>query len=119
MTKGPLLTRHEILSRVQGLCRSFGRNIAYYRAGWATGIRHLFEGNPTSGNFWKTVNGNFLDMCVLDWCKLFGDRDGNYYWRRVVADPDAFKTHLLEHLGLAENAFEETIRVFRQYRDNG
>ncbi len=56
-------------------------------------------------------------MCVLDWCKLFGERNGNYSWKRIVADPDAFKRDLLEHLGLDDNAFDEEIRIFREYRD--
>ena len=117
MTESSSLTRREILANVQRLCRSFGRNMAYYRAGWAMELRHLFEANPDSGNFWNTVNGNFLDMCVLDWCKLFGERNGNYSWKRIVADPDAFKRDLLEHLGLDDNAFDEEIRIFREYRD--
>src|SRR5216684_7437609 len=117
MTESSSLTRREILANVQRLCRSFGRNMAYYRAGWSMELRHLFEANPDSGNFWNTVNGNFLDMCVLDWCKLFGERNGNYSWKRIVADPDAFKRDLLEHLGLDDNAFDEEIRIFREYRD--
>ena len=107
MTEDPPLTHREILIRVQTLCRSFGRNMAYYRAGWAMlrpgvwerpqELQHLFETNPDSkyfnpdsGNFWATVSNNFLDMCVLDWCKLFGERDGNYSWKRIFTDPDAF-----------------------------
>ena len=80
-------------------------------------VRDLFEANPESGTFWNTVNGNFLDMCVLDWCKLFGERNGNYSWQRIVADPDAFRTDLLEYLGLVEDRFDEEIRIFREYRD--
>jgi hypothetical protein len=117
MTEEPPLTRHEILTNVQRLCRSFGRNMAYYRAGWAKELRHLFEANPDSGNFWIAVKNNFLDMCVLDWCKLFGERNGNYSWKRIVADSDAFKTDLLRHLRLDEDAFEEEIRIFREYRN--
>ena len=80
-------------------------------------VRRLFEANQESGNFWNTVNGNFLDMCVLDWCKLFVERNGKHSWRRIVADPDAFRTDLLKHLDLDQDAFDEEIRVFREYRD--
>ena len=91
--------------------------MAYYRAGRTIELRHLFEANPDSGNFWNTVNGNFLDMCVLDWCKLFGGRTEKYSWQRIVRDPDAFMIDLLRHLGLDEGAFDEEIRMFRKYRD--
>jgi hypothetical protein len=91
--------------------------MAYYCVGWEVELRPLFERNPDSGNFWKTVNGNCLDMCVLDWCKLFGGRNENYSWKRVVEDPDAFKSALLEHLGLDDAAFGGQLRTFREYRD--
>jgi hypothetical protein len=117
VTEGLPLTRREILTNVQRLCRSFGRNLAYYRAGWDRDLRILCEANPDSGSFWTTVNGNFLDMCVLDWCKLFGERNGHYTWNQIVVDPDSFKTAMLRHLDLNEYAFEEEIRIFRDYRD--
>jgi len=118
MPNDSALTRQEILARVQGLCRSFGRNMAYYRAGCSAEVREIFEANPDSGNFWNTVNGNFLDICVLEWCKLFGGgRNESYCWMRVVADPDGFKARLLNHLGLDEDAFNEDVRIFRVYRD--
>jgi hypothetical protein len=91
--------------------------MAYYRAGWAPEVRPLFESNLINGNFWNTVSGNFLDMCVLEWCKLFGGRNEKHSWARITKDRDVFKMDLLQHLELEEGTFEEDIRIFREYRD--
>lgn len=109
--------RRQMLATVQKLCRSFGRNMAYYRAAWAKAVRPLFENNPSSGNFWNTANGNFLDMCVLEWCKLFGGSNEVHSWIRATTDPDAFKSDLLRHLEIDQQAFDGEIRIFREYRD--
>ena len=67
------MTRREKLGNVVKLCHSFLLNLASYRAGWNNEHRHLLEmTNTVSGDFWRKVNGNFIDMCVLEWCKLFG-----------------------------------------------
>lgn len=117
MGEPPPLTRREILINVQRLCRSFARNMAYYRAGWVRELRPLFDPKEEGGNFWIAVNNNFLDMCVLDWCKLFGGRNENHAWKRIVTDPDSFKMDLLKHLGLDETSFAEQIRIFLEYRN--
>jgi hypothetical protein len=56
-------------------------------------------------------------MCVLDWCKLFGDRKAKHYWSKVVSTPEDFKAGLLHHLGLDETVFEKEVLVVRHYRD--
>jgi len=67
--------------------------------------------------FWRTVNGNFLDLCVLEWCKLFGDKRGEHCWRLVVSDLNGFETGLLGHLKLSATEFEEYVEEIRRYRD--
>jgi hypothetical protein len=118
MRKEPPLTRREKLGNVVNLCRSFGRNLAYYRAGWTDEHRHLLESkNVESVNFWRTVNGNFLDICVLEWCKLFGDKNSEYYWKNISYDVEGFKADLLFRLGLKEEEFKTQIKTIREYRD--
>lgn len=97
------------------LCGSFVRNLAYYRVGWSAEHKHLLGTN--NGDFWRVVNGNFIDTCVLEWCKLFGDKKGEFYWKRIVSDPVSFKAGLLLHAGLNEDAFNKEINTFREYRD--
>jgi hypothetical protein len=67
--------------------------MAYYRAGH----HRLTNASP---EFWITVDGNFIDMAVIEWCKLFGDRNGKHFWAKVVADPPRFEDMLLGHLSM-------------------
>ncbi len=64
-----------------------------------------------------TANGNFLDHCVLEWCKLFGDPRGKHHWRKVVTDQTAFFADLLGTLKLTETQFDAYIEEMRTYRD--
>jgi hypothetical protein len=109
------MSRTEKLRRVVALCCSFGRNMAYYRAGWNEEHKHLLD--MTNGNFWRQVNGNFLDMCVLEWCKLFADKKAKHHWAKIVTGGAAFKAGLLKCLGIDEEAFSQQIQVMRTYRD--
>lgn len=52
--------------------------MAYYRAGWKD--KKLILG----GNFWTGINGNCLDIAVLEWCKLFADRKDPHHWKKIV-----------------------------------
>jgi hypothetical protein len=109
------MLRNERLRRVLMLCGSFVRNLAYYRAGWSEEHRHLLGMN--NGDFWRVVNGNFIDTCVLEWCKLFGEKKGEFHWKKIVSNPVSFKAGLLLQAGLDEYAFNKEINTFRQYRD--
>ena len=98
------------MRRVVLLCVHFSRNLAYYRAG---------HGRLTSGSppFWRTIDGNFLDMAVLEWCKLLGDRTGKHSWAMVVTDRSGFEAGLLAHLRSSEGEFASYIDEIRGYRD--
>jgi len=108
MTKN--ITKRDRLRRVVLLCAHFARNLAYYRAGHDRLTK-------TSPPFWRTVDGNFLDMAVLEWCKLFGDQNGKHFWGRVVADPARFKSDLLGDLGITGAQLTGYIGEMRDYRD--
>lgn len=105
------MTRTQRLRRVLLVCAHCVRNLAYYRAGWHN--RRPIRVEP----FWNTVNGNFVDICVLEWCKLFGDAKAPHSWRRIVADRAAFERGLLRHLEIGANAFAVTVSELRTYRD--
>jgi hypothetical protein len=93
------------------LCCYAAANFAYYRAGWRNG--NLVR----SSQFWVAVNGNFLDMGVLEWCKLYTDKKGHHFWGKIVGDRAAFEAKLYVQLGLTPDRFEEVCRVMRTYRD--
>jgi hypothetical protein len=87
------------------------RNLAYFRVG------RPGEPRARHRDFWVTVNGNFIDQCVLEWCKLFGDKNGQHSWARVVSDPVEFEADLLKHLSLSPAEFEAYRIEMREYRD--
>ena len=66
---------------------------------------------------WATLNDNFLDIAVLDWCKLFREEKGVHSWRRAVAEPEHFQDYLLNNLSVSPQAWGEYIKEHRTYRD--
>lgn len=105
------MTRRQLLRRVGILCCHFLRNLAFYVAGWRKGEF------ITKDQFLVNANGNFLDICVLEWCKLFGDSRGKHHWRKVITDQDSFFTGLLQSLKLTNVEFETYVAEMRTYRD--
>lgn len=99
------------LRNVGILCCHFLRNLAYYRSGWRNGQIVFRE------QFWINANSNFLDIAVLEWCKLFADSNGKHHWRKVVADQDAYFNGLLHAVGMNDANFANYITEMRTYRD--
>jgi hypothetical protein len=63
------------------------------------------------------VSGNFIDICVLEWCKLFADKKGKHHWGNIVRRPDDFRVGLLHHLGTDDAGFQKDIDTMLRYRD--
>jgi hypothetical protein len=63
------------------------------------------------------MNSNGIDVCVLEWCKLFADANGKHYWRKIVTDLSGFQAGLLGHLGLEAIASRKEVDIMRRYRD--
>lgn len=104
------LTKTERLRRVALLCCHFARNLAYYRA-WHD---RLTPGNY--GEILATIDGNFIDMAVIEWCKLFGERKGKHYWEKVVSH-QGFEAEMVKHLDESSERFKNYINEMREYRD--
>jgi hypothetical protein len=118
------LPHRDRMRRVVLLCCAFARNVAFYRAAWTDQAQPLLSKRHPEASFWRQVNGNFLDMAVLDWCKLFGDqkdtpyrRLGKHHWRRVVSDPEKFEARLLVQLNTNAEGIAALITKMRDYRD--
>lgn len=105
------MTRRQRLRRSAILCCHFLRNLAFYKAGWRNG-ELIFQ-----DQFWVNANGNFLDICVLEWCKLFGEKRGEHNWRRVVTDQTKFFAELLRAVRKTEVEFDAYSVEIRTYRD--
>ena len=106
------MTREKYLRRIAILCLHCLRHMAYYRSGWNSNGKLILN-----SQFWVAANGNFIDMCVLEWCKLFGDKKGKHYWEKGISDPKAFYEGLLKKLRIEEIEFKDYIDEMRTYRD--
>jgi hypothetical protein len=104
------LTKRERLRRVVLLCVHFARNLAYYRAGHG----RLTKSSP---QFWITADCNFIDMAVIEWCKLLGDNKGRHYWTNVVTDSSSFEAAMLTHIGVNSDELAAYVDEMRTYRD--
>jgi hypothetical protein len=105
--------------RMAILCCNFMRNLALHRAGAEIEVKdNLLNPQHPQGEFWLQSHGNFVDACVLEWCKLFADYDGEHHWSRVVEgnDRESFKRDLFKALGEGAE-FNQTIQQVKGYRD--
>ncbi|MCV0371850.1 hypothetical protein [Filomicrobium sp.] len=108
------MNRYHRLRRVLIVCHHCLADIAYYRGGFS-GRDAVFD---TKSNFWRTVSGNFLDMAVLAWCKLFTNNE-DHNWKRVVpaADHGAFEAGLVIAVGMTTAEWGSYIAAMRTYRN--
>ncbi len=94
------------------MCCHFMRNLAYFRAAWHD---EQLVYAPTEFN--KTVSGNFIDICVLEWCKLFGEHKEPHHWKNIVKNKSEFKSGLFTCLETDCNGFNVYWNIVRTYRD--
>jgi len=102
---------HERTRRTALVCCHCLRNIAFYRAGWRQGEIRVLE------QFWIGANGAFLDVAVLEWCKVFGEWGGKHHWHRVILDRGGFESELFQDLRMSKGQFEDYVKSIRTYRD--
>lgn len=105
------MTREQRLRRVALLCIHFTRNLAYSRA-----ISELVA-TKREGDFWITMQGNCLDIAVLEWCKLFGEHNGKHSWSVILHEPDIFKSALIKELKIDEKEWMASRSELRTYRN--
>jgi hypothetical protein len=67
--------------------------------------------------FWLTVRGALFDVCVLEWCKLFGSRSSPYHWSEVLLRPEQFKDSLLKLHDLDQQSLDALWEEVKTYRD--
>lgn len=100
------------IRRIGTLCLNCICNIASYRAGW-DGKKKL----KVDSNFWTRVNGNFLDMATLDWCKLFLELSGKHHWSKIYSDKKKFRNDLFLSINMSEKDFDIEAMEIKKYRD--
>ena len=105
------LTRRDRARRMTLLCCHFLRNLAYYKTGMRKSRLVIDD------SYWRTVNGNFLDICVLEWGKVFGDKGSKHYWGKIITDHATFYAGVLDVLSLTESEFSDYVIEIKTYRD--
>ena len=111
------LSRRDQLRRTIHVCTIFARNVSFYRVMFSDLGKPLMDTESQTASFWRQANSNFLDIALLEWCKLFADPRGKHHWKRSVSDPVKFEADLLAHLELDEDDFAKLITKTRHYRD--
>lgn len=105
------MTRRERLRRAGILCLHCLRNVAFYRAWYEAG-------QPKKGDqLWINVNNNFIDIAILEWCKVLGDHKGKQHFSKVLESPKQFEQELLQTLKITSEDFKAYIGEVRTYRD--
>jgi hypothetical protein len=101
--------------RTMRLAISCISNIASYRANW----EKINEKNTpiVQRQFWTLLNGNFLDMAVLEWCKLFADSDGKHHWTRTFSSQSNWKSSLFLHMQMSRSQFRNELGLVSKYRN--
>ena len=110
MPKNTGISSADRARRAALLCCHFARSFAYYS---------IFQRSPDldKEGFWLTIHGNFVDVCVLEWCKLFGSDSGEYYWKKTLSAPDVFKRELLDMHHINNAALDIIWKEIKDYRD--
>lgn len=111
------MTKTERRRRAALLCCSAAKNLAYYRAGQDEHGKALLSESHPQASFWRQINANFLDIFVLDWCKLFADKKGQHHWSQVVFCPAKFEPALLQHISMDAPCFDANVNDIKHYRD--
>jgi hypothetical protein len=111
------LPHRDRVRRVVLICCSVAQNVTFYRAAMTAPASIRSDHHPEAAFLRRTIN-NFLDVAVLDWCKLFGSqRSEKHHWRRVVSDVTRFEQALFRELGTNADMFGALVKKILYYRD--
>jgi hypothetical protein len=79
------------------------------------GIKRISIGRDT--HFWDRAHNNFVEIAVLEWCKVFGDKKGKHYSFKVVTDRTKFAKELLARLQMTQADFDIYADIMKNLRD--
>ena len=79
-------------------------------------ILHELDPDPKL-NFWRLIQGGFLDLPTLDWCKIFGSNAEPTHWKEIAQDQDNFREEMLNYLEISATDWVEYWNHMKNYRD--
>lgn len=105
------------LRNAQIICENFARNITFYRVGHEQKFIGLLGDRHPQAQFWRQVNGNFLDGCIVEWCKLLGDKNAKHNYKKLVSDCPTFEGSLFQSVFTGKSEFDSYVGQMRFHRD--
>ncbi len=105
------MKRKERIRRAGLICIHCARNIAYYRAGWKDGalIKRTEYG--------ATVNSNFIDLGLIEWCKIFGNHEEKHHWKNIISNKILFREDMLKNIKIDQKALKAHWKKVLTYRN--
>lgn len=91
-------------------------NIAAYKAYWRKDARSKSE-LIVNRDFWKRANGNFLDIAVLEWCKVFSERSGEHHWSKIFKSKQDWLENFCQHMNMSKKEFCADLQRVVKYRN--
>jgi len=106
------LIQRERTWRTMQIAISCINNIAAYKANWQKidGVDKLI----VDRHFWVLMNGNFLNVAVLDWCKLFAESNGKHHWS--CSFKNEWKEQLFARMAMSQSKFKKELGLVNEYR---
>lgn len=86
------------------------RNVAYHRS-------LLKQKDNFEQNYWILIFNNFLEIAVLEWCKVFGSNTDTTHWTNHINDEAGFRSNLLKRLNLTQPEWDNYWQEMKNYRD--
>ena len=86
------------------------KNVAHHRS--LNSFRDDFH-----QSYWILISSNFLDVAILEWCKVFGSKSDATHWTSNVPDDATFRTGLFEKLKVTEAEWSAYWECVKTYRD--
>jgi len=105
--------------RVLIVCCNFVRSLAIYRSVMHKG-ETLLAKSYVDVVFWRQVASDAIDVCVLEWCKVFADpKWGKHHYTRIFSEKGQvdFLQRLFSEQNLTPVEYEAFVKNLRLYRD--
>ena len=104
------------IRRVLQLANNCRSNIAFYKTNW-----HKNENDESTvivnRDFWIRANGNFLDIAVLEWCKVFSEKRGEHHWTKIFKSKYEWMSKFLAHMKMSQKEFHAELQKITKYRN--
>jgi hypothetical protein len=63
------------------------------------------------------ICNNFFDMALLNWAHLFGNLRDDLHFKKVLSDPESFKSKIQNKLSMDQNGWENHWKSLKDFRD--